>query len=104
MIVVFDPVVQFTAVFCFHFFAWLLCAWLFCKAEEGNLRHRETYTSCIGTTHMAEHEMTEAEKNIERYKVKKMIKMLEAARGLGSSVMNVGTMGQQMRKPLNMTE
>jgi len=33
--------------------------------------------------------MTEAEKNIERYKVKKMIKMLEAARGLGSSVISL---------------
>lgn len=33
--------------------------------------------------------MNEAEKNIERYKVKKLIKMLEGARGIGTSVITV---------------
>lgn len=33
--------------------------------------------------------MSEAEKNIERYKVKKLIKMLEGARGIGTSVITV---------------
>lgn len=34
-------------------------------------------------------ELSEAEKNIERYKVKKLIKMLESARGMGTSVITV---------------
>jgi peptide chain release factor subunit 1 len=34
-------------------------------------------------------EMSDAEKNIERYKVKKLIKMLESARGMGTSVITV---------------
>lgn len=33
--------------------------------------------------------MSDAEKNIERYKVKKLIKMLESARGIGTSVITV---------------
>jgi peptide chain release factor subunit 1 len=38
---------------------------------------------------MADHEMTDAERNIERYKVKKLIRMLESARGMGTSVISV---------------
>jgi len=38
---------------------------------------------------MGEVELTEAEKNIERYKMKKLIKMLESARGMGTSVITV---------------
>lgn len=34
-------------------------------------------------------ELTEAEKNIERYKVKKLVRMLESARGMGTSVITV---------------
>jgi peptide chain release factor subunit 1 len=38
---------------------------------------------------MADRELSEYEKNIERYKVKKLIKMLESARGMGTSVITV---------------
>ena len=38
---------------------------------------------------MGDHEMTDAEKNIERFKVKKLIRMLESARGMGTSVITV---------------
>nr|CCD14880.1 unnamed protein product [Trypanosoma congolense IL3000] len=38
---------------------------------------------------MTDHELSESEKAIERYKVKKLIQMLESARGMGTSVISI---------------
>lgn len=38
---------------------------------------------------MVEHELSESEKAIERYRVKKLIQMLESARGMGTSVITI---------------
>ncbi|KAH9586485.1 eRF1 domain 2 [Trypanosoma melophagium] len=38
---------------------------------------------------MGDHELSESEKAIERYKVKKLIQMLESARGMGTSVISI---------------
>ncbi|EKG03419.1 eukaryotic peptide chain release factor subunit 1, putative [Trypanosoma cruzi] len=38
---------------------------------------------------MGDHELSDSEKAIERYKVKKLIQMLESARGMGTSVISI---------------
>ncbi|UZP44129.1 hypothetical protein NXS19_011941 [Fusarium pseudograminearum] len=51
--------------------------------------------SQVRTAKMSDAQANEAEKNIEIWKVKKLIKRLEAARGNGTSMISI------IRKPLN---